>query len=103
MAASLFLLERYRWYSLSFGSHPLSAHQSAATLCHSLRVSVSAFWMYHLRVSLLIDSLPLKSKGTMAGGSFPRSERWTGILRTSRHPMRSLSSFGSAQNASDLQ
>lgn len=59
LRASFLLPERYRWYILSFGLFTWSAHQSAAALCHCLRDSVSARWMYHLLVSGLMERAPL--------------------------------------------
>ena len=42
----------------------LSAHQSAATLCHLLRVSSSALPVYSFLVLLLMETNPLGSTGS---------------------------------------
>ncbi|MDO5853374.1 MAG: hypothetical protein Q4Q62_04840 [Thermoplasmata archaeon] len=64
---------------------------------------MSALWMYHLRVSGFRDMQPLKSKGTMDGGSLSKSPLVTGVLRTSRQPMSVRISSGRAQKDAELQ
>ena len=78
-------------------------HQSAAALCQLLRLSTSALWMYHLRVSGLMARRPRKSKGTSGDGCDPKSLRCTGMRSTRRHPSSALSSGGRDQNADELQ
>lgn len=103
LAASLFLLDLYRWYSLSLGSHLRSTHQSAAALCQSLRLPTSARCRYHLLVSGFIASLPLMSNGIRGEGSSRKSFLWTGTRSTSMHPSASRSFCGRAQNTAELQ
>lgn len=103
LTASCLRFERKRWYSLSFGSQFLSAHQSAALLCHSLRVSVSALWVNHAFVSGLMLRRPLSSNGRRLGMSESKSLRETGHLRTMKLPMRSLSFFGRDHSVAEQQ
>lgn len=92
--ASRLRLERNRWYSLSLGSYLFSKHQSAALLCQSFRVSVSARWRNHTLVSGFMFRWPLPSNGSSFGTSPSKSPRHTGHLSTRMPPIISLSSFG---------
>ena len=103
LIASCLRFERKRWYNLSFGSQFLSAHQSAALLCHSLKVSVSALWVNQAFVSGFMFRRPLSSKGRSPGISESKSLRETGHLRTMRLPIRSLSFLGRDHSVAEQQ